>query len=48
LLSCGHYGRPVFECSSQWDFPHDEHICPICGAVVQWDVRVQAAVAGAT
>lgn len=44
LLSCGHYDRPTFECSSQWDFPHDEHICSTCGAEVQWDVRVQAAV----
>jgi hypothetical protein len=44
LLSCGHYDRPVFEGSSQWDFPHDEHVCPTCGETRQWDLRVQAAI----
>lgn len=44
LLSCGHYDRPTFESSSQWDFPADEHICPTCGETRQWDVRAQAAI----
>lgn len=44
LLSCGHYDRPTFECSSQWDFPHDEHVCPTCGETRQWDLRLQAAI----
>jgi hypothetical protein len=44
LLSCGHYDRPTFESSSQWDFPSDEHVCPTCGETRQWDVRVQAAI----
>lgn len=43
LLSCGHYDRPTFECSSQWDFPHEEHVCPTCGETRQWDLRVQIA-----
>lgn len=42
LLSCGHYDVPVFNSSSQWDFPHDPRICPTCGEERQWDVRVQA------
>lgn len=42
LLSCGHYDRPHFECSSQWDFPDDVHVCPTCGEERQWDVQVQA------
>lgn len=44
LLSCGHYDRPTFQFSSQWDFPHDEHVCPTCGEERQWDLRVQAAI----
>jgi len=42
LLSCGHYGKPVFMSSSTWDFPDDLHDCPECLALVQFDVRVQA------
>jgi len=44
LLSCGHYDRPVFFASSQWDFPHEAHVCPVCGETRQWDLRVQAAI----
>ncbi|HUW00805.1 MAG TPA: hypothetical protein VMW08_00500 [Acidimicrobiales bacterium] len=47
LLSCGHYGAPVFDGSSQWDFPDDEHACPTCGETRQWHLRVQAALANA-
>lgn len=43
LLACGHYGSPVFECSSTWDFPDDEHKCPECGKIVQFHVAVQTA-----
>lgn len=44
LLSCGHYGNPIFENSSQWDFPHEALICPVCGEERQMDLRVQLAV----
>jgi hypothetical protein len=44
LLTCGHYSRPIFNASSQWDFPDDEHRCPTCGQARQWDLRVQAEV----
>jgi hypothetical protein len=44
LLSCGHYGRPIFDASSQWDFPDDEHTCPECSKDVQWHPALQAAV----
>lgn len=43
LLACGHYGSPVFESSSDWDFPDESHTCPECGAEVQFHVDVQAA-----
>jgi hypothetical protein len=42
LLTCGHYGEPVFCHSSQWDFPADAHRCPECGEARQWDLRLQA------
>lgn len=44
LLSCGHYGEAIFENSSQWDFPHEALICPVCGQERQMHVRVQAKV----
>ena len=44
LLTCGHYGKPIFECSSLWDFPADAHTCPECGEERQMDLRVQLAV----
>jgi len=43
LLACGHYDRPTFVASSDWDFPHEERECPECGAEVQMHVSVQAA-----
>jgi len=41
LLTCGHYGDPIFEASSQWDFPHEARKCPTCGEERQMDLRLQ-------
>lgn len=42
-LTCGHFTSPVHPASSQWDFPSDAHRCSTCGAEVQLDLRLQAA-----
>ena len=30
LLACGHYSRPIYNRSSQWDFPGEAQVCPTC------------------
>jgi hypothetical protein len=41
LLACGHWGTPVHECSSTWDFPHEALFCEECNEERQMDVRLQ-------
>lgn len=40
LLRCGHWSEYVHDCSSDWDFPEDQHFCPEGCGLVNYDERV--------